>query len=151
MGIPGLTTFLDQYSTTKYASSIWLTDCTVIVDGFNAAFFLYHQKKEPNAHKVGGDYFGFAKNVREFFQHLKNAKIYPIVVFDGAHEPEKFHTINERFRQCIADNVKSVYNQPTSGYVPVGLKVRAKGSSVPYSSAGTTKSVTCIKDVIEYE
>ena len=107
MGIPGLTTFIENYFDGK-----WLK-CEpkghLVIDGYSLCYTLYGGKIDW-IH--GGQYWQFRQNLLEFFNSLKASGILPVVVFDGIdYKQEKQAVILRRRR----DNVKVIRSQLTAG------------------------------------
>jgi len=84
-------------------------------------YFLFSNPPGLNAYLVGGDWVYYAKRVRQFFQHMKDCELIPIVIFDGAHEPEKWKTVIRRYRETLRKNVHS--QMPGNSYSPMALSV----------------------------
>ncbi|XP_060078922.1 protein asteroid homolog 1-like [Ylistrum balloti] len=97
MGIPGLTTFIDN--NLQLLEKFELHDCKLIIDGNNLYHLLFYDHRIDYMH--GGDYDKFASHIRRFFLMLKECKIQPYVIFDGGYDidEKKLKTALERSRQ----------------------------------------------------
>lgn len=84
MGIPGLTSFIDEnpHLLTDYK----LFNTKVVIDGNNLYHFLYNYFNVDNI--CGGDYDTFGKCVKSYFKKLIACNIDSYVVFDGAYHPD---------------------------------------------------------------
>jgi hypothetical protein len=115
MGVRGLTSFLEEQSD-KYHTKMEIQNCIVIMDGDNLKHFLYsplmplnvrkglnHQRIYNNPSRnhsfafFGGDHLLYAKNIRYFFQTLRESNITSLVIFDGASEEIKMNTVGDRY------------------------------------------------------
>ena len=99
MGVPGLTTFIDQNP--QLLSDHKLHDTRLLIDGNNLYHFLYYYFRVGV--EYGGDYDIYAQKVRYFFRTLYTCNITPIVVFDGGYDAndKKLKTALKRARDRI--------------------------------------------------
>ena len=99
MGIPGLTTFVDENS--HLLTDLELHDTKLLIDGNNLYHFLYYFFKIPT--QYGGDYSEFENGIRYFFETLSLCRIWPHVIFDGAldREQKKFSTCIKRAKNRL--------------------------------------------------
>ncbi|XP_014478448.1 PREDICTED: protein asteroid-like isoform X1 [Dinoponera quadriceps] len=88
MGIPGLTTFISNYSE-HFLVNYKLHDTYLVIDGATLVSHLYDASCN-NA--FGVDYGKFAQCVSEFFDELLKCNVTPLVLFDGATEDKKLKT-----------------------------------------------------------
>lgn len=97
MGIPGLTTFIDN--NLHLLERFELHDSKLIIDGNNLYHLLFYDHRIDYIH--GGDYDKFANHTRRFFLMLKECNIKPYVIFDGGYDidEKKLRTALERSRQ----------------------------------------------------
>ncbi|XP_033755933.1 LOW QUALITY PROTEIN: protein asteroid-like [Pecten maximus] len=97
MGIPGLTTFIDN--NLHLLERFELHDSKLIIDGNNLYHLLFYDHRIDYVH--GGDYDKFANHTRHFFLMLKECNIQPYVIFDGGYDidEKKLNTALERSRQ----------------------------------------------------
>ncbi|XP_014468772.1 PREDICTED: protein asteroid-like [Dinoponera quadriceps] len=99
MGIPGLTTFIANYSE-RYLVNYELHDTYLVIDGNSIACQLYNWYANCNC-AFGGDYDKYAQCVLEFFDELSKCNVTPLVLFDGGSEDKKLKTIITRAREKI--------------------------------------------------
>lgn len=97
MGIPGLSTFVDN--NLHLLEKCQLHDTKLIIDGNNLYHILYYSHHIDFIH--GGDYDKFVIHTRRFFHMLKECNIQPYLIFDGGYDidEKKFRTVLERLRQ----------------------------------------------------
>ncbi|OWF34778.1 protein asteroid homolog 1-like [Mizuhopecten yessoensis] len=97
MGIPGLTTFIDN--NLHLLERFELHDTKLIIDGNNLYHLLFYDHRVDYIH--GGDYDKFANHTSRFFLMLKECNIQPYVIFDGGYDidEKKLKTALERSRQ----------------------------------------------------
>lgn len=104
MGIQGFAKFINDRAQT-YFENYQLHDCNLIIDGHSLSCQLYNWKhwqfdaRSNNCY--GGDYDKYVYIVENFFGMLKEAKVRPIVVFDGGFEQRKLPTILRRMQDKI--------------------------------------------------
>ena len=115
MGVRGLHKFFKS-TTEEYE----LKDTRLAIDAANLLHELYFVS--PATTSYGGDYNVFAKCIEIFCNRLKNAKVTPYFVFDGASEPHnlKFGTLVERAKkkiQAISENHQEPKILPCLTYV----------------------------------
>ncbi|XP_045216982.2 protein asteroid homolog 1-like [Mercenaria mercenaria] len=99
MGVHGLTSYIRKKGD-KYFCDYRLHDTKLIIDGSNLIYFLYSHF-QVSSH-FGGDYDDFAEICKDFFNTLSKCNVTPIVVFDGADDPNdmKLSTVLQRmFKQ----------------------------------------------------
>lgn len=111
MGIPGLTTFISNYSE-RFLVNYELHDTYLVIDGNSIACQLYNWYASCNC-AFGGDYDKYAQCVSEFFDELLKCNVTPLVLFDGGSEDKKLKTIITRTREKI--RLASSYT-PSSQY-----------------------------------
>ena len=97
MGIPGLTTFVDENP--HLLTDHKLHDTRLVVDGNNLYYFLYYYFYVN--HQYGGDYDHFHQAVRYYFKTLQACNVTPFVVFDGGYDADdrKLQTTLRRLRE----------------------------------------------------
>lgn len=95
MGVQGLWSYIQEHQD-KYFQDCKLKDTKLVIDGSNLLYFLYNHFENKNIY--GGNYNHFYTKCRAFFNTLLKCKILPIVVFDGADDPDnmKLETILKR-------------------------------------------------------
>ena len=105
MGVRGLSTFIDNNQ--KLLSHHRLHDTKVVIDGNNLYHFLYYNYHVP--HHYGGDYDHYARKCKRFFNLLTKCGVEPVIVFDGAYDPDdrKLATVLSRMRdrRSAADSI----------------------------------------------
>ncbi|XP_045215530.2 protein asteroid homolog 1-like [Mercenaria mercenaria] len=100
MGVRFLTSYISE-NDDKYLCDYDLQNTKLIIDGSSLIFFLYEHYKIP--HQFGGDYDIFARRCKEFFNILTQCNVTPVVVFDGADDPNnmKLTTLEGRMYRQI--------------------------------------------------
>ncbi|XP_053406347.1 protein asteroid homolog 1-like [Mercenaria mercenaria] len=100
MGVRFLTSYIIE-NDDKFLCDYDLQDTKLIIDGSSLIFFLYEHYKIP--HQFGGDYDIFARRCKEFFNILTQCNVTPVVVFDGADDPNnmKLTTLEGRMYRQI--------------------------------------------------
>ncbi|XP_060569189.1 protein asteroid homolog 1-like [Ruditapes philippinarum] len=95
MGVRGLRSYIQEHRD-KFLQDFKLKDTKLVIDGSNLLYFLNSHFEEENIY--GGNYDHFNTKCRDFFNTLLKCKILPIVVFDGADDPDnmKLETILKR-------------------------------------------------------
>ncbi|ESO96590.1 hypothetical protein LOTGIDRAFT_227013, partial [Lottia gigantea] len=107
MGVKGLTTFVDNNP--SLLKDYQLYSCKVIFDGNNLYHFLYHRYNIRQ--QFNGDYFNYAKKVKQVFVNLRKCGIVPCVVFDGGYntDDKKHQTVLERARDRLRISGKNSF------------------------------------------
>ncbi|XP_019697277.1 protein asteroid isoform X1 [Harpegnathos saltator] len=121
MGIPGLTTFISNYSE-RYLENYELHDTYLVIDGNSIACQLYNWYANCNC-AFGGDYDKYAQCVSEFFDELLKCNVTPLVLFDGGSEDKKLKTIITRTREKT--RLGSYYtpaSQQRNKFFPLSIK-----------------------------
>lgn len=121
MGIPGLTTFIANYSE-RYLENYELHDTYLVIDGNSIACQLYNWYANCNC-AFGGDYDKYAQCVSEFFDELFKCNVTPLVLFDGGCEDKKLKTVITRTREKI--RIASYYtpsSQHRNKFFPLCMK-----------------------------
>ncbi|XP_053987858.1 protein asteroid [Hylaeus volcanicus] len=99
MGIPGLTTFINNRSY-RYLKYFELRDTYLVIDGNSVACQIYILYAKCNC-AFGGDYDEYAKSISDFFDDLLKCNVTPIVLIDGGSEQKKMKTIITRTKEKI--------------------------------------------------
>lgn len=99
MGIPGLTTLIDE--NLHLLDDFKLHHSKVIIDGNNLLHLLFYNYNIDFTH--GGDYNKFYRRIKEFFGILKSCDIEPYIILDGGYEPDdrKLKTVLDRAKNRI--------------------------------------------------
>ncbi|VEN64576.1 unnamed protein product [Callosobruchus maculatus] len=108
MGIPGLTTFIENRAD-LYMDNHKLHDTSLVIDGNSLACQIYQQSGSNMC--FGGDYDKYGHIIMVFFEALFKCKITPYVVFDGGYESRKMKTIINRLK----NRIKAVENMSGVG------------------------------------
>nr|CAH7723360.1 unnamed protein product [Callosobruchus chinensis] len=98
MGIPGLTTFIENRAD-LYMDDYKLHDTSLVIDGNSLACQIYQQSSSNMC--FGGDYDKYGHIIMVFFEALFKCKITPYIVFDGGYESRKMKTIIGRMKNRI--------------------------------------------------
>lgn len=99
MGIPGLMTYINQYSDI-YFMPHRLHNTYLVIDGNSIASQLYTHDAKGNS-CFGGDYDKYACSVSNFFDELLKCNITPFVIIDGGSEEKKLTTIYQRTKDRV--------------------------------------------------
>ncbi|XP_043512401.1 protein asteroid-like [Frieseomelitta varia] len=99
MGIPGLTTFVNNHSDI-YLEYYELHNTYLVIDGNNVCYSIYNSYTKSNC-AFGGDYDNYAQCVTKFFDDLLKCNVTPLVILDGGTEDKKLRTIIQRTRERI--------------------------------------------------
>ncbi|XP_053405581.1 protein asteroid homolog 1-like [Mercenaria mercenaria] len=112
MGVRGLKYFvlMKEGNKDKFFTDYNLQGTKLIIDGSNLIYKLHSFYKIP--YQFGGDYDQFARKCKEFFGILKKLGVVPIVVFDGADDPNdmKLKTHFDRMDQQ-SKKVEEIFKQ----------------------------------------
>ncbi|XP_031836862.1 single-strand DNA endonuclease protein asteroid [Nomia melanderi] len=99
MGIPGLTTFINNRSD-RYLEYYELRDTYLVIDGNSVCCQIYNLYAKCNC-AFGGDYDKFAQCVSDFFDELLKCNVIPLVLMDGGCEDKKLKTVISRTKEKI--------------------------------------------------
>lgn len=99
MGIPGLTTFINNRSD-RYLEYYELHDTYLVIDGNSIGCQIYTLYAKCNC-AFGGDYDKYAQCVSNFFDDLLKCNITPLVLIDGGCEDKKLQTVIKRTKEKI--------------------------------------------------
>lgn len=102
MGVRGLKTFIDNNRDLTKGHE--LHHINLVIDGSALLYTLYGISSTNKLDfRYGGDFVGFAKEIKLFFKHLKECKISPVVVLDGGVDPSdaKLRTLLERLQSRL--------------------------------------------------
>ncbi|KAK9301103.1 hypothetical protein QLX08_006436 [Tetragonisca angustula] len=99
MGIPGLTTFVNNRSDI-YLECYELHNTYLVIDGNNVCYSIYNSYTKSNC-AFGGDYDNYAQCVTNFFDDLLKCNVTPLVILDGGIEDKKLRTIIQRTKERI--------------------------------------------------
>ncbi|CAL7946827.1 unnamed protein product [Xylocopa violacea] len=120
MGIPGLTTYINNHSD-LYLKYYELHDTYLVIDGNSIICQLYLNYARCNS-VFGGDYDNYAQCVSNFFDDLLKCNITPLVVIDGGCEDKKMKTIISRTKEKIRTASSfSICNQLKMKFFPLLL------------------------------
>ncbi|XP_076303734.1 protein asteroid-like [Lasioglossum baleicum] len=106
MGIRGLTTYINKYSS-HCLQDYELQNTYLVIDGNNICYQIYY-KYDNTTSLCGGDYNVYEEAVISFFDNLLACKVIPLVLLDGTYELSKMDTILRRCRER-QDKILSVY------------------------------------------
>ncbi|XP_043254046.1 protein asteroid homolog 1-like [Colletes gigas] len=98
MGIPGLTTFINNRSD-RYLEHFELRDTYLVIDGNSISCQIYNSCKCNCV--FGGDYDKYAQRVSDFFDDLLKCNVVPLVLIDGGCEDKKLQTVISRTKEKI--------------------------------------------------
>ncbi|XP_045216978.2 uncharacterized protein LOC123566724 [Mercenaria mercenaria] len=119
MGVRGLRSFIRE-KRDKFLIDFKLQNTKLIIDGSNLLYFLHLHYEDENVY--GGNYDHFSKRCKDFFKTLLKCNITPVVVFDGADDPDnmKLDTILKR----LDEHFKKVNKwQKTEELLPILSKI----------------------------
>ena len=100
MGVFRLTEYLNQVALWEETE---LKDTRVVVDGSALLYHLYCQEPDKLDAQCGGQYKTFHDKIVDFFKCLKENRVEPYVLLDGASAPSgnKLKTFGERLKGKI--------------------------------------------------
>ncbi|XP_076627089.1 single-strand DNA endonuclease protein asteroid [Colletes latitarsis] len=98
MGIPGLTTFINNRSD-RYLEYFELRDTYLVIDGNSISCQIYNSYKCNCV--FGGDYDKYAQRISDFFDDLLKCNVVPLVLIDGGCEDKKLQTVISRTKEKI--------------------------------------------------
>ena len=118
MGIPGLTTFVDENFSGKWLK--YEAKGHLVIDGYSLCHSLHALFNIDWIH--GGQYWSFRHHLLHFFNALRTSGVVPVVVFDGIDSKrEKEQVIWKRRREWVKRIRETILNEHrhTQGILPV--------------------------------
>lgn len=99
MGVPGLTTYINNRKKIFFKDEVTLKDKPLIVDG---SALMWRLMYDAPSREYGGDYDVQHDFLNSFFKKVKGMKIKMIVVIDGGNNVAlKLETTRSRYQQKI--------------------------------------------------
>ena len=104
MGIPGLTSYVNNFSSVKLGKIVGSDLEQLVIDGNAFIFYIFRHYREQCPSLFGGQYSELRKAFEEFLSVLKRNNIRPYLVFDGVDFDEaKRKTKEVRKRGTVLD------------------------------------------------
>uniref|UniRef100_A0A3Q1J0L0 XPG N-terminal domain-containing protein n=1 Tax=Anabas testudineus TaxID=64144 RepID=A0A3Q1J0L0_ANATE len=120
MGVQGLSTVLDTHR--QIYREVRFMRSRLLIDGYNLLYLLYFRSGLDENH--GGDYAAFEDVIERFITALRDCRITPYVVFDGAfdYKDKKLETATER----AEDRIRKAHQAAVGGMKQHILPLLAK-------------------------